>query len=316
MRSLRTRAKLVHVTLRHSFPDHVAREQVGAFAHGMAQRRSIQKFDGLLRDGVGILEGNQRAAAVVQQLDRMPVGSRDDRLARPQRIGKRPGNHLRLVAIGSDVDVGGANELRHLLRTDEAVVEDHLRFHSHFLRQSLQAGSILVALATENVRMGRARDHVDHVLVFRQNLRHGLNDVFDSLVRREQAEGEQHRFAFHAEAVLVEIGIEKGQVGNAVRNHVDLAAGHLEDFLQELGRELAHDDEAVGKLRDLFHDHQLVGVGLAQDRVQRGHDRHLQAAQQMQDMASGRTAEDSILVLQAHHVDIVEVQEFSGFLIR
>src|ERR1039458_3396484 len=35
----------------------------------------------------------------------------------------------------------------------------------------------------------------------------------------------------------------------------------------------------------------------------------------MQNMASGRTAEDTILVLQAHHVDIVEVQEFSRFLI-
>src|SRR5271157_3227937 len=33
-------------------------------------------------------------------------------------------------------------------------------------------------------------------------------------------------------------------------------------------------------------------------------------------MASGRTAEDSILVLQTHHVDIVEVQEFSRVLIR
>ena len=61
---------------------------------------------------------------------------------------------------------------------------------------------------------------------------------------------------------------------------------------------------------------QLVRVGLAQNRVQRGHHGHLQAAQQMQNMASGRTAEDSILVLQAHHVDIVEVQEFSRFLIR
>src|SRR5450759_4005250 len=36
----------------------------------------------------------------------------------------------------------------------------------------------------------------------------------------------------------------------------------------------------------------------------------------MQKMASGRTAEESILVLQGNHVDIVEVQEFSRFLIR
>ena len=138
------------------------------------------------------------------------------------------------MAIGSDVDVGGADELRHFLRADKAVVEDHLRFHSHFLGQGLQAGSIFVALAAQDMRMGRARHQVHHVFVFRQDLRHGLNYVFNALVRREQAEGEQHRFAFDAEAVLVEIGIEKGQVGNAVRNQVDLAARHLEDFLQKL----------------------------------------------------------------------------------
>jgi len=36
----------------------------------------------------------------------------------------------------------------------------------------------------------------------------------------------------------------------------------------------------------------------------------------MQDVASGGTAEDSVLVLQAHHVNIVKVQEFSRVLIR
>src|SRR5208282_948845 len=36
----------------------------------------------------------------------------------------------------------------------------------------------------------------------------------------------------------------------------------------------------------------------------------------MQNMASGVATEDSILVLQAHHVNVVEVQEFSRLLIR
>src|SRR5260370_36793658 len=36
----------------------------------------------------------------------------------------------------------------------------------------------------------------------------------------------------------------------------------------------------------------------------------------MQNVASGCTAKDSILVLQAHHVDLVEVQEFSRFFVR
>jgi hypothetical protein len=36
----------------------------------------------------------------------------------------------------------------------------------------------------------------------------------------------------------------------------------------------------------------------------------------MQNVASGWSAKDSVLVLQADHVDIVEVQEASGLFIR
>src|ERR1041385_6738145 len=139
------------------------------------------------------------------------------------------------MAIGSYVDVGGADELRHFLRWDKAVVENYLRFHSYPFRQGLQAGSIVIALAAQDMRMSRPGHEIDDVLVFRQNLRHGLNYIFDALVRRKQAEGEQHRFSFNAETVLVEIGIEEGKVRNAVWNHVDLAARDLKNFLQELG---------------------------------------------------------------------------------
>ena len=101
-----------------------------------------------------------------------------------------------------------------------------------------------------------------------------------------------------------------------MRHHIDLIAGDLEDLLQKLGRELAHNNEPVGKLRDLFQHQHLVRIWLAQNRVQRCDHGHFQTAQQMQDMTTGWTAEDAILVLQRYHVNVVEVQEFSGFLIR
>ena len=94
------------------------------------------------------------------------------------------------MAVRSDIDVRRANELNHLLGTDKAVVEDHLRFHADFLRQSLQVRAIVIAFAAENVRMGRACDDVDDILVLRQNVGQRLNHIFDSLVRREQAERE------------------------------------------------------------------------------------------------------------------------------
>ena len=139
------------------------------------------------------------------------------------------------MAVGRDVNIGSANKPGHFLRTDETVVEDYIGLHSHRLRQRQQAGPILVPLATQDVGVSCAGDNVHYVLVPGQNLRQGLNDVFDSLVRRQQAEREQHGFSFHAKTVFVEVGIQKRQVRNAVRYHVDLAARHFKDFLQELG---------------------------------------------------------------------------------
>ena len=63
-----------------------------------------------------------------------------------------------------------------------------------------------------------------------------------------------------------------------MRHHVDLAARHLEDFLQELGRQLAHDNESVREFCDLLHDQHLVRIWLTQNGVQRGNHRHLQIA--------------------------------------
>ena len=106
------------------------------------------------------------------------------------------------MAVGSDVNVGRANELEHFLWTDKAVVEDYLRFHTHFFCQRLQAGSIFISLATEDVRMGRTSDDVGHIVVFGKDLRQRLNYVFNSFIRREQTEGEQNCLPFHAEPVF------------------------------------------------------------------------------------------------------------------
>src|SRR6266496_3754311 len=139
------------------------------------------------------------------------------------------------MAIRSNIDVCCADKCNHLLWTYEAVMEDHVRLHSDFPCQCLQVRSIAIALAAENVWMGRPCDYVNHVLVLRQDLRQGLNHIFDSLVWRKQTEREQDGLPLHAKAVLVEIRIEEWQIRDAMRNHVDLAGGHLKDFLQKLG---------------------------------------------------------------------------------
>src|SRR5207245_6594503 len=103
----------------------------------------------LFRDSARILEWHQCSAAVVQHLDRMPIRSRDDRLTCSQSISQRAGHYLCLMTVRSDVNIRGTYELNHLLRADEAVVEDHLWFHSHFLCQASPVSSIRVSFTAK-----------------------------------------------------------------------------------------------------------------------------------------------------------------------
>ncbi len=50
--------------------------------------------------------------------------------------------------------------------------------------------------------------------------------------------------------------------------------------------------------------------------MQRRHDRHAELAEQGEDVAPGLAAEDAVLVLHAHHVDRVDVQEIRGTPVR
>lgn len=95
----------------------------------------------------------------------MPVGRRDDCLARAQGVSKRPRNDLRFVTVRGYVNVCSPDKFHHLLGTDEAIVEEHTGLHSYFFRQSLQVLSILVSLTPKDMWVGRARDDVNDVLV-------------------------------------------------------------------------------------------------------------------------------------------------------
>src|ERR1035438_8066358 len=161
----------------------------------------------------------------------MPVGSRDDRLARTQGVGQGSGNGLRLILVGCDVDIGRADELHHLLRTNESVMKYDVLSNPQVLSEQLQRLAVFISLALSYVRMGRPRDDIRNIAVLRQNARQGLYDCFNSLIWREQAEGQQYRFVSDSEAVLVKIRINKRQVGNPMRDDVNLCRRNLEDLL-------------------------------------------------------------------------------------
>lgn len=93
-------------------------------------------------------------------------------------------------------------------------------------------------------------------------------------------------------------GLDEGDVGNAVRDDIDLVRRNSIHRLQELAALFGHDDDP-GRCADNPVQHApLWWRRLGQDRVQRGDDRHGQPREQRHDVAAGLTAEDAEFMLQ------------------
>ena len=92
--------------------------------------------------------------------------------------------------------------------------------------------------------------------------------------------------------------------------------GDAVDLAQERGAVRAHDDEALRERVSSSITRALQRIRLGEDRVQRRDDRHAQLAEQREHVAAGLAAEDAVLVLHAHDVDGVDVQEVRGAPVR
>ena len=75
------------------------------------------------------------------------------------------------------------------------------------------------------------------------------------------------------------------QVTNELKQHATLFEhGESEYFLQNIHGLPTHYDQAVRQSRNFFHYHSLVGVWFTKRGVQRSDHRHLQAAQELQNV--------------------------------
>src|SRR4051812_2523514 len=105
--------------------------------------------------------------------------------------------------------------LDQFFRTDEAIVEDHMRGNAQFLRQRLQPFSIFLAFRPPDMWMRCSGDDVNHVFMLFKNSWKGADHIFDTLVWREQPERKQHRFPLCPKQVLEIIGICEWKVRHA-----------------------------------------------------------------------------------------------------
>ncbi len=66
---------------------------------------------------------------------------------------------------------------------------------------------------------------------------------------------------------------------------------------------------------DLLHYPPLIGIRFAKNRMKSRDNRHLEPAQQHQNMTAGRAAKNSVFVLQAYQIEVREIQELGSLLI-
>ena len=138
--------------------------------------------------------------------------------------------------------------------------------------------------------------------------------MLDALVGREQPECENDGLPLHPEPILA---VDRGRyVGNAVRDHIDLTLRNTVDVAQKCRAVRAHDDKPLRELGELVHRAALQDTRLAEDGVQRRHNRHAQLAKQCEDVAARLASEDSIFVLHAHDIDAIDVQEICRTAVR
>jgi len=154
--------------------------------------------------------------------------------------------------------------------------------------------------------MSCAEDDIDQIRKFFHDFRQGAENVFDPLVGRQEAEGQENMLPFHAELVLVEIGIDERHVDDAVRDDIDLLPGHAVNLAQHFGAALAHHHEARGEHRQLVNHPALVRARIFKDRVKGSDNRYPQVAQKRQNKAARRAAINPVLMLQTNHVRVAE----------
>ena len=268
-----------------------------------------------MSDRLGIPERHEDAPAISQQFAGMPVGRRQHRLAAAEGIGQRARRDLVFVEVRRDVDVGGADESEQFRHVDEAVVKDHVLRHAEIVGQLLELFPVAFALLTQQMRVGGSQHHVACGGMLRYHGRQRPDHVLDALVGREQAECEEHVFACHAEAILVEIRIDELHVGNAVGDHVDPVVGDAVDLAEQRAAALRHDGQPGREMEDIAHHPPLIGRGMGENGMERGVDRCPDVAHQFEHVSAGGAAEDAVFVLQGDDVDVREIQELGGPLV-
>jgi len=79
-------------------------------------------------------------------------------------------------------------------------------------------------------RMCGTQNKIHHVRILLHNLRQRFDGMFDALTGPNQSEGEKNLATGNPELFFVETGFNKRQIGDAMRDNIDLFIGNSVDI--------------------------------------------------------------------------------------
>ena len=278
-------------------PNRAASELVGLLAHRLALWFVVQQPANLFGNRCGIGERNEAAPIVRQHLPGVRVRCRHHRAAGAQGVGERAGNDLPLGQRGSHVNIGRTEKPAQFLQRYEAILKQHVIEHAQLIGKTLKFVPVFFPSCLLDVRVRFTEHDIDQVGMLADQLWQRPNCVFNTLARREQAERQHHLAALDAELVLVDSRVDKRDIRNAVRDHLDLFRTDPIGFLKDLDGPMCHDDDPVRQVDQLDRGLENLIRGVAQDRMHGRNDRHGHVVQHGQKMRAGNAAEDAVFML-------------------
>ena len=165
--------------------------------------------------------------------------------------------------------------------------------------------------------MRAPRNHVENIRIPLDDCRQRVEHHLEALAGRDQPEGGEQEALLHpfepAEArrdvartaARVELGARRSELDRgAVGHDIDLLGRTRADLNQQAPRRHGHHDHALRLVAKGCQDFELVGRRRRQHGMQR-HDEWLsQLAREREDVLPVLSAEDPVLVLQQHDIDV------------
>src|SRR5258708_7380711 len=155
-----------------------------------------------------------------------------------------------------------------------------------------QAFAIGLALLPHQLRMRGAKNDIDGIRARFDDFRHGIEHDFNAFVRRQETEGQNDHLSAEIEFSFGVMRFVEREIRYSVRYDLNLAGWYVVNGTEEFVAFFRHDGDFCRNVQDPIHHVALAWRRVGEYRVQCRDNRHFQARQQFDNVATGLAAEN------------------------